>query len=86
MSPRGFGNIDISAKVKKNEETVRIRPPGPLFKNLILQMYIRTYKIDMYVNNQHLPLTFVRIKELLLLAYFTHPMSCNVNFFPKIRI
>ena len=60
MSPRGFGNIDISAKVKKNEETVRIRPPGPLFKNLILQMYIRTYKIDMYVNNQHLPLTFVK--------------------------
>ena len=61
MSPRGFGSIDISAKVKKNdEETVRIRPrPWPLFKNL-LQVYIRTYKIDMYVNNQHLPLTFVK--------------------------
>ena len=31
VSPRGFGNFDISAKVKKNEETVRIRPPGPFF-------------------------------------------------------
>ena len=78
MSPRGFGNIDISAKVKKIEENVRIRPPWPLFKNLRLQMYIRTYKIDMYVNNQH-PTTYICQKELLLLAYFTHPMSFKVE-------
>ena len=93
VSPRGFGNIDISAKVKKNEETVRIRPPGPFLKNLILQMYIRTYKIDiinyrffniidMYVNNQHLPLTFVRKNSYCLPTSHT-PCHVMWSFFLK---
>ena len=77
MSPRGFGNFDISAKVKKNEETVRIRPPGPFFLKNLLQMYIRTYKIDISCKDDS-PLMH-RMRIIYLLSMGNREWDINLD-------